>query len=444
MNYLYLSKYNIEVLNEDKELIIYNSKDGTLIGIQDPEDIEEYMNLKKLTKIDNQSELVQCLLEEGFIIEEEENLKSVFSELISKREISDMLIISILPTEDCNFRCVYCFEHFKRGAMNLDIQIGSIKFIKSILKKFNYKHLHLNWYGGEPLYSFEVIENISSQLIEYCKMNNIEYSASITTNGYLLNKKIFSKLVEYKVLNYTVTLDGIEEDHDKTRVLKNGGPTFSTIVKNLNNMRESTTPFLLQIRQNYSVSSIENLEKFLAYYNTEFAKDPRFRDLDLRPIFENNGHNEGAFEECIASQNKFEGLEIASKYNLFNKKLKYYIQPGGIVCNASKPNYWMIGSDGKLMRCNLELDTEDRNVVGQIFKNKHEINITKLTKWLDVGKNDSKCMSCFFSPNCQGAYCAQKRFDNERESINEQPCPKEKYNLDSILRLVYKELDNNG
>ncbi|UEX89533.1 radical SAM protein [Staphylococcus ratti] len=440
---MYISKYNVDVFNDLGELIIYNSKDGTLIGLIEQEDMQEYLKLKSLQKIGHKSDLINCLYEEGFILDEQEDMRNVFSELVAKREATDTLFISILPTEDCNFRCVYCFEHFKRGAMNQDIQSGTINFIKKTLEKFGYRHLHINWYGGEPLYSLNVIEKLSEELMEYCHKNKIEYSSSITTNGYLLNSKVFAKLCEYKVLNYTVTLDGIKEEHDKTRVLKNGGSTFDIIVKNLKNMKNSDIEFELQLRQNYSSSALEKLDSFLLYYNNEFADDHRFKNVDLRPIFEYNGYNEGNYEECIINHNKFEGLERASNYRLFNKKLKFYIQPGGIVCNASNPNYWMIGSDGKLMRCNIELDTEERNIVGQIFRDNYEIYVGKLSKWLDAGKEDKTCMSCIFSPNCQGAFCAQKRFDNEREGVKEQPCPDEKYNLASILKLVYKEIDYN-
>lgn len=53
------------------------------------------------------------------------------------------------------------------------------------------------------------------------------YSASITTNGFLLTSKKFEALVsDYHVSSFQITLDGDCESHDTQRVLKNKGLIF--------------------------------------------------------------------------------------------------------------------------------------------------------------------------------------------------------------------------
>ncbi|MFC8639059.1 radical SAM protein [Heyndrickxia sporothermodurans] len=350
-----------------------------------------------------------------------------------------------MPTEDCNFRCVYCFEHFKRGSMEVEIQDVIVNFIKKMLSKGLYTSLHINWFGGEPLHAFEVVELLSIKLIKLSQEMDVDYSSSITTNGYYLNKENFKKLIDLNITYYTITLDGLAEDHDKTRILANGCGTFNEISENLKNMTKTNYEFFVQIRNNYTLDSLNKLDGFLEYLKNNICKDYRFENVDIRPIFDNGGYNAGNFDDCVSSKkiSKYKGLEKAHEYGLHNLSLKNYIRPGGIVCNASKPNYWLFGADGKIMRCNVELDTEERNIVGQIKDaNNYVIDFTKLSLWIDAGKKDKVCKSCFFAPSCQGAYCASLRFNNERLNINKQPCPEEKKALSDLLGILFKEMMN--
>jgi len=45
-------------------------------------------------------------------------------------------------------------------------------------------NLGITWYGREPLLAF------SDRIIKLCDDNNVNYSASVITNGYLLNSGI--------------------------------------------------------------------------------------------------------------------------------------------------------------------------------------------------------------------------------------------------------------
>lgn len=53
------------------------------------------------------------------------------------------------------------------------------------------------------------------------------------SNGSLLTGDILDKLTEFQCRHIQITLDGIEETHNKRRISKNGEPTFHQIVENL-------------------------------------------------------------------------------------------------------------------------------------------------------------------------------------------------------------------
>ena len=114
------------------------------------------------------------------------------------------------------------------------------------------------WFGGEPLLKFQEIIEESAKVKEICTNNNREYIGSITTNGYLLNKHIFSELYIVGIRTYQITLDG--EKHDKFRVLENGSGTFNTIKNNISNISNMDGDFHIIIRVNVDKNSGENIE----------------------------------------------------------------------------------------------------------------------------------------------------------------------------------------
>jgi uncharacterized protein len=62
---------------------------------------------------------------------------------------NDLLHLIILPTERCNFRCVYCYEDFSIGTMKPPVIAG----IKRLLARRipNLRQLRIAWFGWEPL-----------------------------------------------------------------------------------------------------------------------------------------------------------------------------------------------------------------------------------------------------------------------------------------------------
>ena len=95
------------------------------------------------------------------------------------------------------------------------------------------KYLSVAWFGGEPLVGMPVIESLSQRIIALCKEKNVQYSASIITNGYLLTKEVAEKLKEYHVRSAQITVDGPKEIHDTRRPMANGQGTYDVIMEHL-------------------------------------------------------------------------------------------------------------------------------------------------------------------------------------------------------------------
>lgn len=170
----------------------------------------------------DKQDLIDALVSMGAVYQDENELEQFAGQCKQQlwEAAQKQLLITILPTEKCNFRCWYCYEDFKHGKMSDDIQQCSVRFIEQQIKDIQPASLQVNWFGGEPLLACDVIENISTQLLNVCRQNSIAYHAQITTNGYLLTPECVQRLFNLGVNTYQITLDGSR--HDKNGVLSNG------------------------------------------------------------------------------------------------------------------------------------------------------------------------------------------------------------------------------
>lgn len=132
-----------------------------------------------------------------------------------------------MTSENCNFRCSYCYESHTNHHIERDVYDSALKLVNNSSKE----NLIINWFGGEPLLEVEDIEYFMKKVYDLKKFKSI--NSSIITNGYLLTEKNFNKLMKANVKVFQITLDGLKTEHDKQRYLKNGMGTFDRIVENL-------------------------------------------------------------------------------------------------------------------------------------------------------------------------------------------------------------------
>lgn len=274
----------------------------------------------------------------------------------------------LLVTEECNFRCIYCYEDFKIGKMPTFV----IEGVKNLINKriAEIETLNLSFFGGEPLLNKSAILDISNFASQICKLNNVIYSGSITTNGYSLNENTFEKLLQCEVRNFQITLDGEKATHDKLRPTLNGKATFNKIYSNLLIMANSSHDFRCTLRFNIADSNFSSVESFIDNYSSPFVNDPRFT-FHFHPIF-------GMPELKLTEE-----IQLVSLKNLAAKGwLKNDADSEKNVCYAAKANSFVIRADGRVQKCTVALGSEINNI-GKI-SNDGSLNIDqeKFKKWI--------------------------------------------------------------
>lgn len=428
------SKFNYFTKNKENCILAYNSFKGSFVKISNENAITFIKWLDK-TSLDEDSIEFNKLKDKGFFILENEDEDEKINLLYSYAQSNKILSLIILTTEQCNFRCTYCYEEFKRGKMSLELQNAIVKFVKRNIH--SYAGLDISWFGGEPLLGMDVIENLSNEFIKICKSMKRSYTAGITTNGYLLDLETFKKLLKYNVLRYQITIDGLGETQNKQKPLKGGGETFDVVIDNLKSIKNNvkTGRFVFTIRTNFTLEMYNEIDKYIEFYNELLGDDQRFQFL-IRSVGDWGGDRVKDISDNLMDTNNiskmFEKFINADKTLNYNTH-KELISPLGSVCYASQKDCFIIDADGNIRKCTCNLEDMTNNNIGKLNnKGYMEVDEYKLSQWIFREHRNKSCNNCFYLPACLGNNCP---------SCNniyncDLTCPNEKLNIDSILRLL--------
>lgn len=117
---------------------------------------------------------------------------------------------------------------------------------------------------------------MNNRLKEWSIENKKEFIATATSNAYLLTPDIIDSLYSSNLLQYQITLDGLEYNHNKLRPLLNGKGTFDRIVNNLKYIisRKDLSNIKITIRCNYNEKTstdirYKKLLRFFRKFNTK-------------------------------------------------------------------------------------------------------------------------------------------------------------------------------
>lgn len=425
------------ICDMDSEIILYNPLSGCN-GIRrvHADKVSELLELLKNFRLDKTSlNTFENLVELGYFVpfdfDERLNRERMQIEMIT----NTVLRLVIHTTKDCNFRCKYCALDFCNESMSQEICDSIIKYIRQNISRFS--AVHISWFGGEPLMGINVIEYISTEVIEICKRAKKPYYSSITTNGYLLTPKNIFVLMKSKVSNYVVTIDGIRSTHDNQRVLMDGSGSFNRIIDNLKYISEKIVCRSLRviIRTNITQDIYDVLEEYYNFYNLTFGHDKRF-SLFVRPAGNWGGERVKRFLDHLIDESSMDSvmLDLAEldgdiKYGMNFADLNF----GGTTCNATYLNKYTIGCGGLIAKC----DTVSEDLaIGRLVDGRMVIDRDKENQWIFGHRcRDEECNNCYFGLSCFCNSCPKSRILYKSKScgkINQ---------IDSLLKLYCRTND---
>lgn len=407
------SKYNCLQKSLDNSIILYNPlyKSIAKVNQSDDERITGLLSNEQVVCTDGSDEFINRLVNKGYLVPEKFDESLMVRRVISDTINRPLLELCMITTQQCNFRCSYCFENVAdapKGTMSAEVQDAIVDYVKKHITQ--YSGLEVSWFGGEPLMAMPVIRRLSKLLIEVCAAYKKPYYATVTTNGYLLTRDVFEELLEYKVREYQITLDGGKELHDQQRFLANGEGSFDTILKNLVDIKQHCKGrFFVNIRTNFSQQMYEYLAGFLQLMDECFYPDSRFK-LYFALVQDMGGSFLKEMKEQLVSNSEIfltkKVLELLPHKELYSPDWVMSRLMGGQMCGLAKKNCVVFENTGDVHKCSTYFQTLPDTRVGGLEDGKMVIDPYRETMWLMQGdETDTLCKECFMKPVCINTGC---------------------------------------
>jgi uncharacterized protein len=275
---------------------------------------------------------------------------------------SNHLELIIMPTEACNFRCTYCYETFEHKKMKRSVVAG----IKALIDRRgdDLDDLAISWFGGEPLLAFDVVRDICGHAIKVAKSAGFDFSSSMTTNGYFLDKQRFSSCLENEIRSFQISFDGDEPLHNSSRKLASGGGTFDRIWANVMAMKELSDDFHVLLRLHYTLENFLCIGKFARQINDALGGDSRFQ-LFFKDIVRMGGPNDASI--TLIPEDERKDIE-AYLWDMGGLRKSNDPDEEPELCYAGKGNSLVIRSTGRLAKCTVAL-ADDFNDIGYVNEN---------------------------------------------------------------------------
>lgn len=398
-----VSRYN-NYLFENDCLFIFNSCFNSAVCISDKRLIELALKWEPDSLIDEglyDVSFVQAMCSQGILLDSNRNETDFVNYLYYKTLRSTTLNIILIVTRNCNFACPYCYEEHEEKQMNIEIMDGIISFIQSKIKE-GYNTLEIGWFGGEPLIEFTKIISFMKKI--QSAFPTLTIKGSMTTNGYLLTRERLNELCALSINRYQITIDGLENTHNKTRVLRNGLGTWKTIIGNLLSAKDTKLDFSIMLRTNFSEEMTAFSSEWINYIAQTFGDDSRFT-FHFEAIKNLGKPSEYAlFPEKNTSKLFQEMGETSLENDIPLPMINQTMVPMGMICYAANPHSFVIDYDGTIRKCTVALD-DSKNTIGKIGnQGLLHFDAFNYSWWVNYDPYE-ECKTCSIYPICIGKKC---------------------------------------
>ncbi len=417
------SKYNYLFWdNEIQKYLLFNFMTGSLLSL----DEDSKALFESILEKEANNEEKELLQKNGFLIDNFDELAYLKYGNKLTTTNSDLLTVLIAPTMECNFDCPYCFEHHGKGYMTQKIQNDIIEFIEKKVVENNTKQLFVYWFGGEPLLALKTIDSMAQKILTIVDRHHLNYSSSMSTNGFLLTPEAVSILEKARLTSLQITLDGIESSHNQTRRLKDGSGSFDIIVSNLKKMNSSIDVLIRCNLNRNNQHELTALKELVNSLNKTTGTHIQLYSAHMS-VYEYNNENVDYLELGPS-----EYSDILKSNNMLTATRNHFAK--FVFCDAARKNSFCFDEKGYLYKCWNDIGNIDHSY-GHVEEYLNG-TLSYLSKYaLDyLGysfPDDKECQDCVVLPICMGGCITKRVFEKKKACI---PC---KYNIEDYIHKKY-------
>ena len=299
---------------------------------------------------------------------------------------------TVVTTTGCNARCGYCFE---KGTKPVNMSMETAEKVAGYIVNHRGEHetVQIDWFGGEPLYNFKVMDRICTRLTEH----GIGFFSHITTNGYFFNEKMVEKAVQLWHLNFAhITLDGTEQNYNRIKayIHRNERSPFQRVLNNIGMLLDAGVT--VEVRLHVSNDNVQDIEELITLLGERF-KHTNLLSLQILHLFETFGPEARILssEERATLLDEIKRLkDYGYQLGIFspkklNQQLKFYR------CMVDSEDAVMIVPDGHLGLCEHHL--EDR-FFGHIDNDDWDMEVVRQSR--EYCEEIPECDTCVGYPCC--------------------------------------------
>lgn len=387
------------IINGKKYL--YNSNNSGLLELS-----KDYFN----------DEEKKYLAEHKFYVQDgEDEIQELEKEVNDSIRLgSKSLELTIALTNQCNFKCAYCYQDKNQIIMSEQTANDILQKIREILETGNYEEIWIHYFGGEPLLNIPILKYLDKNIQLIAQENNIKYHTYLTTNGSMLTGDVLS---EVKFENIQLTFDGKENTHNRLRISEQFH--FKEEIDLLEKILNKTDAHII-LRMNACVQNKNEILDFYQYILESYEYERI--EINLNRMIKY--HEEDNFE-MIAQQ---EYAELLHKLQILVGEMTGKTQlpvPRKTPCKFTCGIAYSIRPDGY---CNPCSGSAENGTI--LFK---DVDITKRNKI----KFREECKQCVCLPLCLGGCVVQ-------HDLKVGCCAYEKFCLDGILKNYIEKTEVSG
>ena len=351
--------------------------------------------------------------------------RDIYEDYISEFKSRDTVVkaLCLHIAHDCNLACRYCFAEEgeykgKKGLMTYEVGKQALDFL--IENSGNRRNLEVDFFGGEPLMNFQVVEDLVKYGRQQEKIHNKNFRFTLTTNGVLLNDHIM-EFANKEMSNVVLSVDGRKEVHDYMRPSHNGKGSYDIIMSKFERLAESRNQTDYYVRGTFTKNNLDFAE------DVKHLAELGFKQISVEPVVSDPADPYSINEEDIPAI--FEEYDRLAKYMLEKRKegdefnfFHFMIDLSGGPCVAKRlsgcgsgTEYLAVNPWGDLYPCHQFVGQEEF-LMGNVFDGINKPDIVEEFRGISVYSKEN-CKTCFAKFYCSGG-CAANSY-NDHGNIND-------------------------
>ena len=330
----------------------------------------------------------QELIDNWFLVPEEHDDRKLCEQIRMTAQLfqppqKSITGYTILTTTGCNARCFYCYEKGTKP-VTMTAETAS-KVVRYILAHRGEEKVKLSWFGGEPLYNVQVIDQICKELKEH----EVPFKSSMVTNGYLFDAEMVQRAKDlWNLKNVQITLDGTEQTYNRIkRYIYEDVNAFELVMKNIESL--TFVGIRVLIRLNVDKHNIDEMSLLISFLHQRFENNKNLS------VYSHELYCERTPESSVALYEQRMLLDRQIKDNDFKEKMELPKNLALGRCMADNDQSVLIDPEGHLGKCEHYFN---REFFGHIDSEEKDKEV--LRRFKERPADIEACATCPYYPQC--------------------------------------------